>query len=110
MTRMLEPHPEGVIIVTGGGRGIGAATARLAAQRGFAVCVNFVANERSAHAVVDAIRDVEGRAIAVRADVSREADVIRLFDETVRQFGPLTALVNNAGILEHHMGLADMEA
>ncbi|HET6265614.1 MAG TPA: SDR family oxidoreductase [Usitatibacter sp.] len=110
MTRMLEAHPEGVMVVTGGGRGIGAATARLAAQRGYAVCVNFVADERSAHAVVDAIRDAEGRAIAVRADVSREADVIRLFDETVRQFGPLTALVNNAGILEHHMGLADMEA
>jgi NAD(P)-dependent dehydrogenase (short-subunit alcohol dehydrogenase family) len=110
IAHMLEAHPEGVMIVTGGGRGIGAATARLAAQRGYAVCVNFVADERAAHAVVDAIRDADGRAIAVRADVSREADVIRLFDETVGQFGPLTALVNNAGILERQMSVADMEA
>jgi NAD(P)-dependent dehydrogenase (short-subunit alcohol dehydrogenase family) len=107
---MLESHPEGVMIVTGGSRGIGAATARLAAERGYAVCVNFVSNERAALAIVDESRDRDGRAIAVRADVAREADVIRLFDEAVRQFGPLTALVNNAGILERQGRVEDMDA
>ena len=107
---MLESHPQGVMIVTGGSRGIGAATARLAAERGYAVCVNFVSNERAALAIVDDIRDREGRAIAVRADVAKEADVVRLFDEAVKQFGPLTALVNNAGILERQGRLEDMDA
>ena len=107
---MLEGHPEGVMIVTGGGRGIGAATALLAADRGYAVCVNFLANERAALGVVDQIRDRGGRAIAVRADVAKEAEVVHLFDEAVKQFGPLKALVNNAGILERQMRLDDMEA
>jgi len=99
-----------VLLVTGGSRGIGAATARLAAERGYAVCVNFVANERAALTVVDEIRDRGGRAIAVRADVAREADIVHLFDEAVKQFGPLTALVNNAGILERQARLDEMEA
>ena len=106
---MLESHPEGVMIVTGGSRGIGAATARLAAERGYAVCVNFVANERAALTVVDEIRDRGGRAIAVRADVAREADIVHLFDEAVKQFGTLTALVNNAGILERQGRVEDMD-
>jgi len=106
---MLESHPEGVMIVTGGSRGIGAATARLAAERGYAVCVNFVANERAALTVVDEIRDRGGRAIAVRADVAREADIVHLFDEAVKQFGALTALVNNAGILERQGRVEDMD-
>jgi NAD(P)-dependent dehydrogenase (short-subunit alcohol dehydrogenase family) len=72
--------------------------------------VNFQQNERAALAVVDAIRDFDGRAIAVRADVSREAEVVHLFEEATRQFGALTALVNNAGILERQMALADMDA
>ena len=107
---MLEAHPEGVMIVTGGSRGIGAATARLAAERGYAVCINFVSNERAALAVVDEIRDRGARAIAVRGNVVNEADVVHLFDEAVKQFGPLTALVNNAGILERQARLDDMEA
>src|SRR5205085_8005175 len=107
---MLDSHPEGVMIVTGGSRGIGAATARLAAERGHAVVVNFVTNERAALTVVDEIRDREGRAIAVRGDVAKEGDVVRLFDEAVKQFGPLTALVNNAGILERQGRLDEMEA
>ena len=106
---MLESHPEGVMIVTGGSRGIGAATARLAAERGYAVCVNFVANERAALTVVDEIRDRGGRAIAVRADVAREADIVHLFDEAVKQFGALMALVNNAGILERQGRVEDMD-
>ena len=101
--------PAGVMIVTGGGRGIGAATARLAAQRGYAVCVNYVRNPGAAHGVIDAIRNAGGRAIAVQADVAIEADVVRLFGEATQQFGRLTALVNNAGILERHARLDEMD-
>jgi NAD(P)-dependent dehydrogenase (short-subunit alcohol dehydrogenase family) len=100
----------GAMVVTGGGRGIGAATARLAASRGYSVCVNYLRRAAAAHAVIDAIRDAGGRAIAVQADVAVEADVVRLFEETTRQFGTLTALVNNAGILERQTRLEDMEA
>ena len=107
---MVDSPLAGVMIVTGGGRGIGAATARLAAHRGYAVCVNYVRNPGAAHGVIDAIRDAGGRAIAVQADVAIEADVVRLFEETTRQFGRLTALVNNAGILEHHARLDEMDS
>ncbi len=106
---MGDAAPAGAMIVTGGGRGIGAATARLGALRGYAVCVNYVSNAATAHGVIDAIRDAGGRAIAVQADVAKEADVARLFEETARQFGPLTALVNNAGILERHARLEEMD-
>ncbi|MEO5677110.1 MAG: SDR family oxidoreductase [Usitatibacter sp.] len=106
---MVASPPAGVMIVTGGGRGIGAATARLAAQRGYAVCVNYVRNPGAAHGVIDAIRNAGGRAIAVQADVAIEADVVRLFGEATQQFGRLTALVNNAGILERHARLDEMD-
>ena len=99
----------GVVVVTGAGRGIGAATARLAAARGWRVCVNYLRDQRSAAAVVDAIEAAGGHAAAVRADVAREADVLRLFEEAAR-LGPVTALVNNAGILERQTRLDDMEA
>jgi NAD(P)-dependent dehydrogenase (short-subunit alcohol dehydrogenase family) len=88
------------MIVTGGGRGIGAATARLAAQRGYVVCVNFRRDEGSALAVVDAIRDAGGRAIAVQGDVAVEADVVRLFETLDAKLGRLSALVNNAGVVD----------
>ena len=107
---MADSAPAGVMIVTGGGRGIGAATARLAAQRGYAVCVNYVRNPGAAHGVIDAIRNAGGRAIAVQADVAIEADVVRLFGEATQQFGRLTALVNNAGILERHARLDEMDS
>ena len=107
---MADPNAAGVMIVTGGARGIGAATARLAGARGYAVCVNYLRNEQAAHRVIDEIRDAGGRAIAVQGDVAKEGDVLRLFDETVRQFGGLTALVNNAGILERQTRLDDMDA
>jgi NAD(P)-dependent dehydrogenase (short-subunit alcohol dehydrogenase family) len=99
-----------IVIITGGSRGIGAATARLAAERGYAVCVNYVRNHDAANAVVDAIERKGGKAIAVAADVSAEADVIRLFETVDRTWGPLTALVNNAGILERQMRVEDMGA
>ncbi len=88
-----------VLIVTGGSRGIGAATARLAAQRGYAVCVNYVRNQTAAATVVKEIEEAGGVAIAVAADVSVEHEVVRLYESVDKAFGPVTALVNNAGIL-----------
>ena len=90
----------GVVLITGASRGIGAATARLAAQRGYAVCVNFRNDSESAHAVVRDIESAGGTAVPVRADVSQEADVERLFATVDRELGALTALVNNVGVLE----------
>jgi NAD(P)-dependent dehydrogenase (short-subunit alcohol dehydrogenase family) len=100
----------GTIVVTGGGRGIGAATARLAAARGYAVCVNYARDQASADAVVTAIRAAGARAIAVQGDVAKEPDVLRVFDTAVRELGPITALVNNAGILEPQGRLDEMSA
>src|SRR5882672_541052 len=87
-----------VLIVTGGSRGIGAATCRLAGRRGYAVAVNYQRDAKAAQAVVADIEGAGGRAIAVQADVAREADVERLFAETDKRLGKLTHLVNNAGI------------
>jgi NAD(P)-dependent dehydrogenase (short-subunit alcohol dehydrogenase family) len=84
-----------VFIVTGGGRGIGAAVARLAGQRGHAVCVNYLRDRESAESVAADI----GRAIAVQADVSVEADVMRLFETVDRGLGKVSVLVNNAGVV-----------
>jgi len=100
----------GTLVITGAGRGIGAATARLAAERGYAVCVNYRARRDAAEAVAAGIERAGGRAVAIGADVAREADVVRLFDEAVEKLGPLAGLVNNAGILEHHMRVEDMSA
>jgi len=94
----MNEEDRGALIVTGGSRGIGAAVCRLAAAQGYAVIVNFVADERAAGVLVDEIRCHGGRAAAVRADVARESDVVSLFEQADRLFGPLRALVNNAGI------------
>lgn len=99
-----------VIVITGGSRGIGAATAQIAAQRGYAVCVNYLHNRAAADAVVGAINRTGGQAIAVAADVASESDVVRLFETADKELGPLTALVNNAGILEQQMKLEKMGA
>jgi NAD(P)-dependent dehydrogenase (short-subunit alcohol dehydrogenase family) len=99
-----------VMIVTGASRGIGAATARLAADRGFRVCVNYLRQQRVAEDVVDTIRKKGGTALAIEADVSSESDVVRLFDSVVRQLGPLTALVNNAGTVERQARLESIDA
>ncbi|MFI5649079.1 SDR family oxidoreductase [Kitasatospora sp. NPDC051705] len=98
-----------VLIITGAGRGIGAATALLAARRGYRVCVNYRADEASAAAVVDSVRAAGGTAIAVRADVSRTAEVERLFATVDAERGPLTGLVNNAGTLERQSRLEDID-
>lgn len=99
-----------VILITGSSRGIGAATARLAAERGYAVCVNYLANQPAAQAVVAEITAKGGSAIAVQADVSQEADVVGLFAAVDRQLGALSALVNNAGTLETQMRVDEMDA
>ena len=99
-----------VAIVTGAGRGIGAATAILAASRGYAVCVNYRRSADDARDVVKAIVDAGGRAVAVAADVAVEEDVVRLFETAARELGTVTALVNNAGILERQMRVEDMDA
>ena len=100
----------GTIVITGAGRGIGAATARLAAQRGYAVCVNYRSNRAAADGVVADIARAGGKAIAVAADISAESEVKRLFETADRDLGPLRALVNNAGTLEQQMRLEQMDA
>jgi NAD(P)-dependent dehydrogenase (short-subunit alcohol dehydrogenase family) len=105
----MSPYTK-VLIVTGASRGIGSATARLAAPRGFQVCVNYLRQREAAEKIVAAIRQNGGAAIAVQADVSKEADVVRLFDETTRQLGPITALVNNVGIVERQARLDQIDA
>ncbi len=99
-----------VLIVTGGSRGIGAAVARLAAAQGYRVCLSYLKNCQAADEVVAAIRAQGGTAIAVQADVAQEPDVTRLFREAEEALGPITALVNNAGILEKQMRVESMDA
>ncbi len=89
-----------VLIVTGGGRGIGSATALLAAKRGYKVCISYLEKAGTADSVVRNVRDAGGNAITVQADVGSEADVIRLFTTVDRELGRVSALVNNAGTLE----------
>jgi len=86
------------MIITGASRGIGAATARLAARRGFAVCVNYQGNQGAADKVVAEILADGGQALAVQADVSNADDVSRLFETAISELGPLSSLVNNAGV------------
>jgi NAD(P)-dependent dehydrogenase (short-subunit alcohol dehydrogenase family) len=98
-----------VTIVTGASRGIGAATARIAAQRGHAVCVNYRSDAAAAQRVVDEILGAGGAAIAVQGNVAVEADVVRMFDAARDRLGTITGVVINAGILEQSMRLDEME-
>jgi NAD(P)-dependent dehydrogenase (short-subunit alcohol dehydrogenase family) len=88
----------GILLITGGGRGIGAATARLAATRGYAVAVAYERERERATVLVAEIEGAGGQAIAVQADVAQEGQVARMFREVDERLGPLTALVNSAGI------------
>ena len=99
-----------ILLVTGGSRGIGAATARLAAARGYDVCVNYRTNKDAASRVVADVEAAGRRAVAVEADVAVESDVVRLFETCDRALGRLDALVNNAAILERQMRLEAMDA
>ena len=99
-----------VVMITGASRGIGAATARLAAERGYDVCVNYRRDEAAAAKVVRDAEAAGARAIAVGADVALDADVVRLFAACDRALGRLDALVNNAGVLETQMRVESMDA
>jgi len=89
-----------VLLVTGGSRGIGAATALAAARAGYAVAVNYQSNSLAADEVVRSIRDSGGKAMALQADVSREDEVMAMFARVDAKWGPLSALVNNAGVVD----------
>jgi NAD(P)-dependent dehydrogenase (short-subunit alcohol dehydrogenase family) len=99
-----------VLLITGGSRGIGAATARLAGRQGYSVCVNYRRNRDAADAVVKDIQALGARAVAVAADVAVEADVVRLFEACDDALGSPAALVNNVGILETQMRVDAMDA
>lgn len=105
----VSPQESGVLLVTGGSRGIGAATALLAGHRGYRVCVNFVRDEEAALAVVAAIVGDGGEAIAVQGDVGRQEDVVRLFETVDAHLGTVSALVNNAGVLETQCRVEDLD-
>ncbi|MBK6866863.1 MAG: SDR family oxidoreductase [Burkholderiales bacterium] len=96
-----------VVLVTGGSRGIGAASARLAARAGWAVAVNYTANSLAADEVVRAIRAEGGRAISVQADVANEAQVLRMFEHVDARLGRLCGLVNNAGVVDRAQPVAE---
>jgi NAD(P)-dependent dehydrogenase (short-subunit alcohol dehydrogenase family) len=101
-------NPGNAAIVTGASRGIGAATARLLASRGFAILVNYANDADAAERVVAGIRTAGGTALAFRADVSKEADVVAMFDAAMRDLGYVAALVNNAGVTGGFSRLEDV--
>lgn len=98
-----------VVIVTGGGRGIGAATSKMLAAKGYQVCVNYLKNADQAESLVALIQKSGGEAFACQADVSVESDVKRLFSSVRQQYGTVTHLVNNAGVLFVQSQLSDIE-
>ena len=98
-----------VLLVTGGSRGIGAATAMLAAKQGHAVAINYREQQKAADKVVKQIRNTGGEAIAIQADIAVESEVKRMFNELDQDLGILTALVNNAGIIAAQSCFEDIE-
>ena len=98
MAEIQGEDSRGTLIVTGAGRGIGAAVAKMAGARGFAVAVNYTKNAQAAADLARHIVSSGGRATVIQADISREADVLRLFEAAEQELGPITGLVNNAGI------------
>ena len=99
-----------VMLITGASRGIGAATARLAAAEGYALCLNYHRREDAAQQLLEELRNNGAQAIAVAADVADEAHVARMFEAVDAEFGRLDVLVNNAGMLERQMRLEEMDA
>ncbi|WP_323856815.1 SDR family oxidoreductase [Xenorhabdus doucetiae] len=100
---------EKILLVTGSSRGIGAATAILAANKGYSICLNYLNDEKSAFKVRDEILNLGAKCIAVRADVSNEHQVRKMFGDIDTQLGSITHLVNNVGILKQKMPLIDMD-
>lgn len=99
-----------ILLVTGGSRGIGAATARLAARQGYDVAVNYIGNERAAHEVVADIEKSNARGIAIKGDMASDADIARMYAEVDEKLGTLTHLVNNAGIIGMASRMANVDA
>lgn len=99
-----------VMIVTGGSRGIGAEIAKQGAADGYAICISYLRNKTAADAIVNRITQAGGEAIAVAADMAVEADILNLFKTVDQKLGTLTALVNNAGILDQQMRVDQMDA
>lgn len=98
-----------VALVTGGSRGIGAATCRFAADAGYRVVVNYASNEVAAGALVQDIEQTGGKAIAIKADVGNESEILSMFEQVDRAFGRLDALVNNAGIVDVKARVDEMD-
>jgi NAD(P)-dependent dehydrogenase (short-subunit alcohol dehydrogenase family) len=98
------------LLVTGGSRGIGAAVSRLAGKAGYRVAVNFAADAEAAQAVVDGITSAGGEGFAVKADVRNEAEIVAMFEAIDKRYGPLDALVNNAGVVDSKARLDEMNA
>ncbi len=107
MDRSITPP---VLVVTGGSRGIGAAVCRLAARRGYRVALSYRSDLKRAQQVVDEVAADGGWIVPIPGNVAMEADVVQLFETATHQLGPVTALVNNAGILENQMALVEMTA
>jgi NAD(P)-dependent dehydrogenase (short-subunit alcohol dehydrogenase family) len=102
--------PPKILLVTGGGRGIGAATVLAASKLGYAVAVNYRTNQSAAESIVSAVIAASGTAVAIQADVSVESEIVRLFAEVDARLGRLTALVNNAGIVDRQCRVEDVNA
>ncbi|HBW07876.1 MAG: sugar dehydrogenase, partial [Pseudomonas sp. BICA1-14] len=99
-----------VMLITGASRGIGAATARLAAHQGYALCLNYHQREDAVKQVLEQVHAAGVSAITVKADVADEGQVVQMFEMIDREFGRLDVLVNNAGMLEQQMRLEQMDA
>ena len=100
----------GTLVITGASRGIGAATARMAASRGWDVAVNYAGSNEAAKAVAADVVAAGSRAAVIQADVAGEADIVSLFDQAESELGPVRGLVNNAGVLGTQSRLADMDS
>ncbi len=90
--------PRPVLLIAGGSRGIGASTAQLAAERGYDVAINYLKNENAAAKTAEAVKSAGGKAFTLQGDMAKEADIIRVFDETTRALGPITHFVHSAGV------------